>query len=99
MARVSGVAGAIGSGPRRTWPWSAAALAAAAVVSLPILTVLWSLAHPAWAVWAHLGRTQLPQLLLNTVALIAGVGVGVLLLGTTLAWLVVTCEFPGRRVF
>ncbi len=99
MARVSGVAGAIGSGPRRSWPWSAAALAAAAVVSLPILTVLWSLAHPAWAVWAHLGRTQLPELLLNTVALVAGVGLGVLLLGTTLAWLVVTCEFPGRRVF
>ena len=99
MARVSGVAGAIVPGPRRSWPWSAAALAAAAVVSLPILTVLWSLAHPAWAVWAHLGRTQLPELLLNTVALVAGVGLGVLLLGTTLAWLVATCEFPGRRVF
>ena len=29
----------------------------------------------------------------------AAVGVGVLVLGTTLAWLVVTCEFPGRRLF
>jgi iron(III) transport system permease protein len=72
---------------------------AAAVVSLPILAVLGSLAHPAWAVWAHLARTQLPELLFNTVALVAGVGLGVLLLGTTLAWLVVTCEFPGRRLF
>ena len=40
MTRVSGVAGAIVPGPRRSWPWSAAALVAAAVVSLPILTVL-----------------------------------------------------------
>ena len=72
---------------------------AAAVVSLPILAVLGSLAHPAWAVWAHLARTQLPELLLNTVALVAAVGLGVLLLGTTLAWLIVTCEFPGRRLF
>ncbi len=99
MTRVSGVAGAIGPGPRRSWLWTAAALVAAAVVSLPILAVLGSLAHPAWAVWAHLARTQLPELLLNTVALVAAVGLGVLLLGTTLAWLVVTCEFPGRRLF
>lgn len=99
MARVSGGAGAIGPGPRRSWLWTAAALVAAAVVSLPILAVLGSLAHPAWAVWAHLARTQLPELLLNTVALVAGVGFGVLLLGTTLAWLIVTCEFPGRRLF
>ena len=99
MTRVSGVAGAIGPGPRRSWLWPAAALVAAAVVSLPILAVLGSLAHPAWAVWAHLARTQLPELLLNTVALVAAVGLGVLLLGTTLAWLIVTCEFPGRRLF
>ena len=99
MTRVSGVAGAIGPGPRRSWLWTAAALVAAAVVSLPILAVLGSLAHPAWAVWAHLARTQLPELLLNTVALVAAVGLGVLLLGTTLAWLIVTCEFPGRRLF
>lgn len=85
--------------PRRSWPWSLAALGTAALVTLPILTVVSSLAHPAWAVWAHLWRTQLPELLVNTVALVTAVGLGVLVLGTTLAWLVVTCEFPGRRVF
>ena len=40
---------------------------------------------PPGTVWAHLWRTQLPELLLNTVALVAGVGLGDLLLGTTLA--------------
>ncbi len=84
---------------RRSWPWSLAALGVAGLVAVPILTVVSSLAHPAWAIWAHLWRTQLPELLVNTVALVTTVGLGVLVLGTTLAWLVVTCEFPGRRVF
>jgi iron(III) transport system permease protein len=75
------------------------ALATAGIVSLPILTIVWSLTQPAWAVWAHLWQTQLPELLLNTLGLVGGVALGVLVLGTTLAWLVVTCEFPGRRVF
>ena len=86
-------------GPRRSWPWSGVALLVAALVGLPILTVLASLARPEWALWGHLARTQLPELLLNTLALVVAVGLGVLLLGTTLAWLVVTCEFPGRRLF
>ena len=86
-------------GPRRSWPWSGVALLAAALVGLPILTVLSSLARPEWALWAHLARTQLPELLLNTLGLVTAVGLGVLVLGTTLAWLVVTCEFPGRRLF
>ena len=85
--------------PRRSWPWSGVVLLAAALVSLPILTVLSSLARPEWALWAHLARTQLPELLLNTLGLVTAVGLGVLVLGTTLAWLVVTCEFPGRRLF
>src|SRR5262245_14395070 len=86
-------------GPRRSWPWSGVALLAATLVGLPILTVLASLARPEWALWAHLARTQLPELLFNTLALVLAVGVGVLVLGTALAWLVVTCEFPGRRLF
>jgi iron(III) transport system permease protein len=99
MARPAGVLGATAPRPRPSWSWTAAALTAAGLVCLPILAVVWSLTRPAGAVWAHLWRTQLPELLLNTLGLVAGVGLGVLLLGTTLAWLVVTCEFPGRRVF
>jgi iron(III) transport system permease protein len=50
-------------------------------------------------VWTHLWRTQLLELTLNTVALVAGVGVGTLVLGTALGWLVTGYEFPGRRLF
>ncbi len=58
-----------------------------------------SLTQPARGVWAHLWRTQLLELALNTVALVAGVGLGTLVLGTALGWLVTSYEFPGRRLF
>lgn len=57
-----------------------------------------SLAHPATDVWVHLWRTQLGELVVNTILLAAGVGAGTLGLGTALAWLVVAYDFPGRRV-
>jgi iron(III) transport system permease protein len=76
-----------------------AALGAAALVAVPILAVLLSLASPAYAIWAHLWRTQMAELLWNTLILLLGVGAGTLGLGTALAWLVVFHEFPGRRVF
>jgi iron(III) transport system permease protein len=50
-------------------------------------------------VWAHLWRTQLVELLANTLALLVGVGVGTLVVGTVLAWLVVHYRFPGRDIF
>jgi iron(III) transport system permease protein len=69
------------------------------VVAVPLAVVLASWRHPAGAVWAHLWNTQLAELFGNTILLAAGVGAGTLLLGTSLAWLVVGYEFPGRRIF
>ena len=54
------------------------------------------LAHPAREVWAHLWRTQLLELIGNTLALLAGVGT--LVVDAGLAWLVVIYRFPGRAV-
>jgi iron(III) transport system permease protein len=85
-----------GPGP---WLLTPAALGAATLVAVPILAVLLSLASPAYAIWAHLWRTQLAELLWNTFILLLGVAVGTLGLGTLLAWLVVFHEFPGRRIF
>ncbi|MBI1735095.1 MAG: iron ABC transporter permease [Candidatus Rokubacteria bacterium] len=79
--------------------WAIAAILVAALLAVPIVAVLASLAHPAADVWAHLWRTQLVSLIVNTLALVAAVGAGTLALGTTLAWLVVAYDFPGRRVF
>jgi len=66
---------------------------------LPLAVVLFSLLTPSWAVWQHLWDTLLPLLFRNTVLLLLGVGVGTLLLGTALAWLVTAFEFPFRRTF
>ncbi len=79
--------------------WTVGAGAIASLVAVPILAVVASLATPARDVWSHLLRTQLVELTINTVLLLIGVGLGVLVLGTALAWLVVHYHFPGRAVF
>lgn len=78
------------------WAW--AAIGIAAVVAVPIATVLSSLAVPSGDVWRHLWRTQLLELIVNTLLLLVGVGTGTLLVGGGLAWLVVFHRFPGRAV-
>src|SRR3990167_8124099 len=77
--------------------WTVAALAVASVLAVPSAVVLASLARPAHEVWVHLWRTQLLEVLGNTLALVAGVGAGTLLVGGGLAWLVVTHPLPGAR--
>lgn len=79
--------------------WRLASLAVAGVVAAPLLVLGLSSLHPDTQVWRHLAATTLPELLRNTLVLTLGVGGGVLLLGTLLAWLTAMCEFPGRRLF
>ncbi|WP_425272661.1 ABC transporter permease [Phytopseudomonas straminea] len=64
---------------------------------MPLLVLLASWHELDRQIWSHLWQTQLPRLIGNTVALVVGVGVGVTLLGVSLAWLTSLCEFPGRR--
>ena len=84
---------------RLTRVWPVAALLVAAIVAVPNVVVLSSLATPNVELWLHLWRTQLVELALNTLALLAGVGAGTLVVGTVLAWLVVNYHFPGRGIF
>lgn len=85
--------------PRLPSVWTVAAAATAGLVAAPLLAVVASLTTPTRDVWAHLWRTQLLELTVNTVLLLVGVGIGVFVLGTFLAWLVVTYQFPGRGLF
>lgn len=91
-------AGAV-SGPFTVSSLGVAAAIVAALLAVPIVAVLASLAHPATEIWTHLWRTQLVELLLNTGLLLVAVGAGTFVLGAALAWLVVACDFPGRRLF
>ena len=79
--------------------WLVAAGLIAGLVAVPLAGVLASLLTPRVEVWSHLARTQLVELMANTVLLLLGVGAGTLVVGTGLAWLVVAFRFPGRALF
>lgn len=66
---------------------------------LPVLVVASALLTPTYAIWQHLWDTLLPVMLVNTATLLVGVGIGTLVLGAGLAWLVTAYDFPGRAVF
>ncbi|MBM3581948.1 MAG: iron ABC transporter permease, partial [Alphaproteobacteria bacterium] len=66
---------------------------------LPIAAVALYAFAPGQGAWAHLADTVLPSYVGNTLALVAMVGVGVVIVGVPAAWIVAMCEFPGRRIF
>ena len=77
--------------------WYPLVFVIAALVLLPLSVLLLSWQSIDTQIWSHLWDTQMPRLLGNTLTLIVGVGIGVTLLGVSLAWLTSLCEFPGRR--
>ncbi len=81
-------------------PLLLAALCAAAVL-FPLLGVLASFTdlQASLQTLAHLVDTVIPRAAGETAFLVALVAVGVIVLGSTSAWLVAAHDFPGRRVF
>jgi len=81
-------------------PLALAATCAAAVL-LPLLGVLASFADLPASIETlqHLASTVIPRAALETALLVALVAVGVIVLGSTSAWLVAAYDFPGRRIF
>ncbi|WP_325498537.1 iron ABC transporter permease [Ramlibacter sp.] len=76
------------------------ALVLAALVALPVLSVLANLfVGGSSDTWAHLASTVLAGYVGNTLWLFAGVGAGVAVVGVATAWLTTMHEFPGRRQF
>ena len=69
----------------------------ALLVALPLMVIITSWGDSQIDVWQHLIATDLSRLLKNTLTLVIGVGVMVMLLGVSLAWLTAVCEFPGRK--
>ncbi len=86
--------------PRLKWPgaWTTGALLIAALVLLPLVSVVWIALHPQENIWGHLVATTLPRYLKNSVILMLGTGLLAGLIGTGAAWLVVMTRFPGRRL-
>lgn len=74
--------------------WSAGSLAIAALVLLPIVSVLWIALHPTENIWPHMMATTLPRYAMTTAFLTSGVAVLSACVGTGAAWLVTMYRFP-----
>lgn len=71
-----------------------------ALCALPVVSVFVNVfAEGTPGMWGHLAGTVLPQYVANTLWLMLGVGVGVMVLGVSTAWLTAMHDFPGRGVF
>ena len=84
------------------WPWKLLSYLITAIVVLPILVIFiqWgAVGNGEQEIWQHLFDTKIDRLLLNTLILMLGVGLGVTALGVSLAWLTSVCAFPGRKLF
>ncbi|MBI1385467.1 MAG: ABC transporter permease subunit [Rhizobiales bacterium] len=94
-----GVAARLGTGWLRGRAPSLIALVIAVVLLAPIASVAIGALSGDQGTLRHLAATVLPSYLANTLVLVIGVGLGVVLVGTGTAWLVTMCRFPGRRFF
>jgi len=81
-------------------PLVVSAFVVALLAGLPIASVGFNLLLGGTSgTWAHLASTVLPEYVLNSLALCAGVGLGVAIIGIATAWLTAMHDFPGRRIF
>lgn len=77
--------------------WLAVSFLIVLLVVLPVLALLMVAAGGSGDIWPHLVRYVMPRALTDTVILLAGVAVLVVVLGAGLAWLTAAYDFPGRR--
>lgn len=82
-----------------TDPWQFTVWLCAAMVIIPLATLFSSFLTPEKEIWEHLATNLLPELLVNTLILVLGVGCFTSLLGVSLGWFTGACDFPGRRFF
>ena len=68
------------------------------LISLPVLRIIYELLAPEFDTWRHL-YVILPEMITNTILLVAGVAILTLLFGVSLAWLVSAYKFTLSRVF
>lgn len=86
---------------RQWFPTSVSALGVvvAGLISLPLLYIVTLAVSAHAAIWRRLWQTRIPELLSNTAWLAMGVSIGTLLIGVSLAWIVVRYDFWGRRLW
>lgn len=112
IERASGLFGALGlavggltaklrrwRARRRVSPvWTAAAAIVLLLIGLPLATLVVLALSPAENIWPHLAANVLPRALVDTLLLLAGVGLLTACAGTAAAWVVTMYRFPGRAL-
>lgn len=78
--------------------WAVCAAVIAGLVVMPIMAVIWLAFFPTENIWPHLMATSLPRYLSNSLTIMGAVALCASFIGTFCAWMVVTKEFPMRRV-
>ena len=82
----------------RSSGWLILVMVIAGLVSIPVIVVLSSIFTASGEIWNHLAATVLPRYIANSLWLMLGVGISVLMIGVGTAWLVTLCRFPGSRL-
>lgn len=83
--------------PSYLWYLSLAIIAF--LIAVPILTVMTSIFADHQEIWQHLTDTVLKDYIVNSIVLMIGVTIGVLVIGVSCGWLVTMCDFVGSRIF
>lgn len=76
--------------------WAFMAVLAAALLVLPVVSIVWIALSASDNSWPHLLQTVLPSALATTILLLLGASLLALAIGTSTAWLVTMFRFPGR---
>lgn len=79
--------------------WNLWVLLLTLLVVIPVVSILGMSLFPAENIWPHLLSTVLPRYVINSLLLMLGVSIGVLLIGVSTAWFVTLYSFPGKKLF
>ncbi len=74
------------------------AIVLAFLLAVPILVILGATFQGDLKTWRHLLDTVLSDYVINSLILMVGVGILVLITGVPTAWLTSMCRFPGRKI-
>jgi iron(III) transport system permease protein len=79
--------------------WTICALLISAIVSMPLISLIFMAFGAQENIWPHLLSTVLPGSVITTIGLLLGVGILTIVTGTGTAWLVTMYRFPGSGMF
>jgi len=79
--------------------WNLAMVVLSLLVVIPVISILAMSFFPKENIWPHLIDTVLPRYIINSLLLMLGVSIGVLLIGVSTAWFVTLYNFPAKKLF